>query len=741
MAGASPEPAALASAAHALCDGGHLAEAETLARWLVFQHPHFSGGRVILGRVLFEMERLDDAADVLRATTIQYPASVAAYRWLGEVLVRQGLWARAKAVLNQAAMLSPANRRISQLQRLAGQEGERADMQADESTTRAMDLPRLASRRVLPPPIPAQGLSKKERRNPLSEDDATPTGVAPPDTPLYARPDFAPLAPEGEDGVLTVAAPLVPARTTLQWPALQGPPLVVTPSPEGAMIHTRPPGRLEFEHTPSVTWKGIPMLDQHWKRRWHKGAGWLVALAATVLLGFAVVRWLLPRSPTTVAKAPPKLLAPANGTSSAHLEDLLREASTASLRRLLEDHKDDTSAVASDAKQLAHALLFADYGWKPAQPQTKTDASDLTVAAHAFTLLAAGKLGEAREWVEGAKVKDARQPWLPLAAARVLQRLGNIDAARARIASLHDFPAAILLSAELAIDDGRAAEAVHVLAPLIQAKPVHPRAEALLREANESLHPSNETGEGSCAPALGPNLFARCSIYAASALRRRGLHDEAERRALAASREAISDPRTMAAVALTLANLGQAELARPWQKALAVTTEAPFRGRTWVELALLLARHPDAAQSVTPTQAPISPEERLLAARAAYARGGTTALSSTLASMSLAIIKSDDDLRWWRMLTQYTPAQALSVSSKLQAARRPLGPLGTFVAGLMAAESRHLTSQWMAKALSMRGFGDRCWAAARFATAELNLHRSPSKLPAYQQIVANHLCD
>jgi hypothetical protein len=238
-----------------------LAEAETLARWIVHQYPHFSGGRVILGRVLFEMERLDDAADVLRATTMQYPASVAAYRWLGEVLVRQGLWARAKAVLNQAAMLSPANRRIGQLQRLAGQEGERANMQAEATTTRAMDLPRLASRRVLPPPIPAQGLSKKERSNRLTEDDATPTGVAPPDTPLYARPNFAPLVREGEDGALVVAVPPVGASTSSEWPALESPLGLTTPSPEGAIIHTRQRIHLEFENTPSVTWKGIPVLD------------------------------------------------------------------------------------------------------------------------------------------------------------------------------------------------------------------------------------------------------------------------------------------------------------------------------------------------------------------------------------------------------------------------------------------------------------------------------------------------
>lgn len=731
----------MASAAHALCDGGHLAEAETLARWLVHQHPHFSGGRVILGRVLFEMERLDEAADVLRATTIQYPASVAAYRWLGEVLVRQGLWARAKAVLNQAAMLSPANRRISQLQRLAGQEGERADVQADESTTRAMDLPRLASRRVLPPPIPAQGLSKRERRNQLNDDDATPTGVAPPDTPLYARPDFAPVASEAEDGVLTVAGPPVQARTTLQWPSVQGAPRVVTPSPQMSMIHAPPPGHLDFEHTPSVTWKGIPVLDQHWKRRWHKGAGWLVALAATMLLGFAVVRWLLPRSPATDTKTLHQTLRLAQNPSTANIEDLLSEGTPASLRQVLTVHKDATSAQASDAKRLAEALLFLDYGWKPARPLPNVDTSDVAVAAHVFTLLAEGKLTAARELVEGAKPKGANQIWLPLARARVLQRLGNIDAARARLASLNEKPAAMLLAAELAIDDGRAAEALHILAPFAQSKPVHPRAEALLREANDGLHPTNETDAGSCAPALGPNLFAQCSIRAASALRRRGLHEEAERRAIAAGREAISDPRTMAAVALTLANLGQADLARPWQKALNANTEAAFRGRTWVELALLLARRPEAAESVTPTQAALSPEERLLAARAAYARGGSRALASTLAAMNVAAIKNDDDLRWWRMLTQYAPTQALNVSTKLQASRRPLGPVGTFVAGLMAAESRHLTSQWMGKALSMRGFGDRCWAAARFATAEMNLHNSPLKWPAYRQVVANHLCD
>ena len=731
--GATPEPAALASAAHALCDNGYLAEAEALARWLVHEQPHFSGGRVVLGRVLFEMERLDEAADVLRATTIQYPASVAAYRWLGEVLVRQGLWARAKAVLNQAAMLSPANRRISQLQRLAGQEGERSEVVVDDSTTRAMDIPQRPSRRVLPPPIPVQGLSRLERRNPLSEADATPTGIAPPETPLYARSDFGHLP-----------------YTTAPWTASAAALVVAAPPSKPADLQLQRP-LLDFEPTPSVTWQGIPVLDQHWKRRWHKGAGWFAALVATGMLGFMGVKWLATRTETNTAATSnqenDKQTANQAATEEVpNKEKWLHIGSLESLRKVIEATKVLSADEAGPYRSLASAMILLDYGVDLPPNETDvvghtTNTSDMEQSAQAMRLLAQGELMMARELVQGAVAKSPEQPWLALAQARVLQRLGNIDGAKSLLVDPTQTPVTAMLAAELALDDGRAAEALQLLSPLDIRFPRHPRIQALLEEANDDLRASDHVTDGACAPHLGPNLFARCSARAASVLRRKGLPDEASRRALAATREKVTDPRTVAAIAMVLSNLGHAEAAEGLLKQLAKNTGPTFRGRAWAEFAKLLSRDAAGAASLVPAQPPATPEERLLLARSAYAGLGSTGLAKALNTIGLLAIKADDDLRWWRMLTQFKGAQALSVSSKLSASKRPLGPVGTFVAGLLAADSRRLTSRWMSVALATAGYGDRCWAASRFAAAQLNLGLNPEKLPAYKQLAASGRCE
>lgn len=733
--GATPEPAALASAAHALCDNGYLAEAEALARWLVNEQPHFSGGRVVLGRVLFEMERLDEAADVLRATTIQYPASVAAYRWLGEVLVRQGLWARAKAVLNQAAMLSPANRRISQLQRLAGQEGERAIVLVDDSTTRAMDIPPRPSRRVLPPPIPVQGLSRLERRNPLSEADATPTGIAPPETPLYARSDFGHAA-------FFESAP---------WPTAQGP-VLLAPSPVEIvpLLLARP--TLVFENTPSVTWKGIPVLDQHWKRRWHKGAGWLVALVTTGMIGFMGVRWLATPGLTTDTFATRdqqviELPAIRGETEEVpNVEQWLHIGSLDSLRKVVEATRGSSSNDAREAQNLASAMLLVDYGVVLAPSESggatqDANGSDMAVSAQSMQLLAHGELIKARELVQGANPKSPGQPWLALAQARVLQRMGNIDAAKELLVDPTQTLVTAFLAAELALDEGRAAEAVQLLSPLAIRFPQHPRMQALIDEAKDNLLVSDHVTDGTCAPALGPNLFARCSVRSASVLRRKGLPEEASRSALSATREKVTDPRTVAATALVLSNLGHPEETEDMLRQLIKLSGPAFHARTWAEFALLFSRDASSAARLVPAEPPSTPEEQLLFARAAYAGRGSAGLALALNSIGVEAIKADEDLRWWRMLTQFKGAKALNISSKLLASKRPIGPVGSFVAGLLANDSRRLTARWMSVALAKAGHGDRCWAAARFAAAQQSLGINTEKLSAYKQRVANDRCE
>jgi tetratricopeptide (TPR) repeat protein len=730
--GATPEPAALASAAHALCDNGYLAEAETLSRWLVHAQPHFSGGRVVLGRVLFEMERLDEAADVLRATTIQYPASVAAYRWLGEVLVRQGLWARAKAVLNQAAKLSPANRRISQLQRLAGQEGERADVVIDDSTTRAMDIPARPNRRVLPPPIPVQGLSRKERGNRLSEADATPTGIAPPETPLYARADFG-------------HAPFDSA----QWPKAPTTLSLVAPQAEPPAIQVQRP-LLDIENTPSVTWKGIPMLDQHWKRRWHKGAGWLMALAATGFVGFMGVRLVAIESTTKVSKSSlsgaHEVAVPSAHDEVPNVDQWLHIASLESLQKVLASTNELKSKESNAARDLADALLLLDYGVVRAPESTTIsesfdEASDMSLAAKSLRLLAEGNLDRARDVIEGVTATTPDQPWIALAQAKVMQRIGNNDAARTFLGNPTQSPVTAMLAAELALDEGRPAESIQMLSPLAISFPQHPRLAALLEEANDNLHPSAQLGDGICTPELGPNLFARCSARAASVLRRKGLPDEASRRSLSATHEQITDPRTAAATALVLSNLGHSDATAELRTLLTKTTGPAFSGRAWSEFARLMSRDAKSAAALVPAQNPATPEERLLFVRAAYAAQGSKGLAAALNTVGVDAIKADEDLRWWRMLTQFKGSQALTVSTKLLAAKHPLGPVGTFVAGLLANDSRRLTSHWMSRALATSGHGDRCWAASQFATAQLNLGTAPEKLAAYRNLIESNHCE
>ncbi|MCG5055829.1 MAG: tetratricopeptide repeat protein [Myxococcales bacterium] len=751
-AGAAPEPAALASAAHALCDAGRAAEAETIARWLIHQHPNFSGGQIVLGRVLFEQDRLDEAADILRATTIQYPASVAAYRWLSEVLVRQGRWARARAVLNQAVMLSPANRRLGQLQMLAGQAAQRQDAPAnviearDDSTTRAMNLAT-----PLPPPIPVQG---REPRSRLSEDDPTPTGIAPPETPLYARRDF---RPEPAQEAPSPAAEV--RRTASVWP----PPLVdLAPpaeasrlrAPESAVINVAPTSRpRDFEHTPSVTWKGIPVLDQHWRRRWPRGLAWGAALVTTAALGFGSLRWMMREAPITATM--PEVPKPAPREAPKVVETRLPQhvelmlSSPASLREVLKAREGGSEPAEVASRNLAASLLRLDYGEPLGAPGSDTapdalegELADAALATAVFNALAEGKLDRAGALVQGAQSRREGSIWIPLAQARLLQRQGNLEGARDKLATLPDSDATgpRLLHAELALDAGQPSEALEALAPLEARNPTHPRLRQLAFEAEQALRPESAPAEVACTPDLPPNQLMACTGRLASHARRTGDRNEAARRLAQLAKLEATDPRILAEAVVTLSQIGQSGTAHVFLERLRRMTAQAFPAREWAELAWALGRGPANVKQMVPPR-PWTAETRLLAARAAYARGNVRALAATLQEIGETAVRADDDLRWWRLLSRQTPASSMVLASRLRESRKPLGPVGTFVAGLLAENSRRLTSHFMGQALATPNHADRCWAASVYARAQRNLGRDPTRLPALRTLVEGGFCN
>ena len=74
---------------------GRLAEAEKTCREGLQRHPHYHSARVLLGRTLLEMDRLEEAAAEFRAVLEVEPQNLLAGRLLAGIYRSQGHWEQA----------------------------------------------------------------------------------------------------------------------------------------------------------------------------------------------------------------------------------------------------------------------------------------------------------------------------------------------------------------------------------------------------------------------------------------------------------------------------------------------------------------------------------------------------------------------------------------------------------------------------------------------------------------------
>ena len=105
----------LVSLAHKLCDEGRAAEAEDLARSLLAQAPNLPSAVVVLARARAQQGDLEQARGFLEQVVARNPAFFTAHRWLAEVLVAIGDYARASEVLVRAEAISPGQQRVAEL--------------------------------------------------------------------------------------------------------------------------------------------------------------------------------------------------------------------------------------------------------------------------------------------------------------------------------------------------------------------------------------------------------------------------------------------------------------------------------------------------------------------------------------------------------------------------------------------------------------------------------------------------
>jgi len=74
---------------------GRLAESEKICREGLQRHPHYQSARVLLGRTLLELDRLEEAAAEFKAVLESEPQNLLAGRLLAGICRSQGRWADA----------------------------------------------------------------------------------------------------------------------------------------------------------------------------------------------------------------------------------------------------------------------------------------------------------------------------------------------------------------------------------------------------------------------------------------------------------------------------------------------------------------------------------------------------------------------------------------------------------------------------------------------------------------------
>src|SRR5215471_9499274 len=74
---------------------GRLTDAERICREGLQRHPHYHSARVLLGRTLLEMDRLEESSTEFRAVLEMEPQNLLAGKLLAGIYRNQGRWSEA----------------------------------------------------------------------------------------------------------------------------------------------------------------------------------------------------------------------------------------------------------------------------------------------------------------------------------------------------------------------------------------------------------------------------------------------------------------------------------------------------------------------------------------------------------------------------------------------------------------------------------------------------------------------
>ena len=456
-----------------------------------------------------------------------------------------------------------------------------------------------------------------------------------------------------------------------------------------------------------------------------RGAAWVVAFVAVA--GVAV--WLL-----------------VDRKSNAGAEQMLADM-TADIERggvadlgraqALGRHLAFTNARNRDAAAglaFTSATLAADYGMDTSRETADAlvrvgatapgDAPSVIAAAaraldrlHAGDREAASRL--AAEAAAAAGDTELPHPLYALGRARARNGdlMGSARAFEAAIIRAPGFSAARVAWAEVELDLGDAKAARATLQAVLAHAPKDIRIGLMLNEAEAALDLAETAPLLTACPAerwIPAALVARCTLARALRARRGGSRAAARTLAEAAAGLAPDEPRLLARIALTLAQLGAvdrgAALADRARKSMAAGAPA----LAWADAAVSLGR--GRAGALPSGARPADPEVRLLAARASLTAGGVGALAAALDELGAAARTHDADL-----------AELARLHRDATGPAHPAGddPVRAFVEGLRARLDGKLDVAGQRLRHALSGHGDACRAAGEYRATLRALKQKP----------------
>jgi hypothetical protein len=702
-----PNLISLVSLTHTLCEAGRVQEAEELCRLILKEQPGLAIAQAALGRALYEEGKLDEAEGWLERTVAQTPGCFAAFRWLAEVLVQKGSWDLAQGVLSQAAVLSPENARVRQL---------------------LTALP-------LPPPGPAS----TEPGQPAHAEEQLAAQV---ERPVPKRPRTTEYpAPEYDEVPYVNPEPLgsEDVEDFVTEPHVSG----LSPLLPEAPVAPTPPVRHRL----------VELLQrQDWR-----AVGAAIGVGVGLAVALAIALWVMsgpgqaPLLPAHRASAPPPLnekppeKPPTTGTEAAQVRRALeRAASNGDLPSLLGAVEQaapflGVSEVAS-GRLYATALLASEYGLRiPDDTQillrrllegeTSGRLGAEIAGARLLMSLAAGDLAAPLPTAEEA----GAAPWLAFALARARRLKGE----PIRGLEPGDFGPAIVLQAEAAIDAGDLGRARDLMTKLLERVPAHSRARLVLAEARMAAAqpaPADEAAALRNACTMdgprSPVVDSTCRLLVAVEARRGGDRAVAHTYAMEVATSSPAEPRLLSHTAQLLLNLGETRRAEELIGRAATYAGPAYPPLAWAALGVRINR----GEVVPADRLPLAagPDERVLAVRAALARGGAAGIGALVAKMGPQQISADPDLGWFAALSRVQQRKAaVLMAQHYMTVPRPPSPVGAYVLGLLSrwGGRRHLAAYWLSRA--REGHGDLCSACAQFAATlgDLGKKAAPGTIP------------